>query len=220
MSRDVSKISQIILGYYNSKYNKNEKKMKKKSAEKTHINVIKKYQKIIIQDYDIKSKIIKLEKIKKKEEKKEEEMIKIKKEMNTVKGEETSKIDTDKKKTNIKELIKINNTELFNKIIYYRFLVIQKKIKIINLILLTYTATIINLCINEIDDDTIIINKNAENVEELKNDAILLETVLNNYLLNQVDNNEDNSELGKSLLELDKIIKFYHENNTNNENNK
>ena len=27
MSRDVSKISQIILGYYNSKYNKNEKKV-------------------------------------------------------------------------------------------------------------------------------------------------------------------------------------------------
>ena len=61
MSRDVSKISQIILGYYNSKYNKNEKReplsVKKSQqtltkAERNETN----YNKLITQPDDLNNK--------------------------------------------------------------------------------------------------------------------------------------------------------------------
>ena len=198
MSRDVSKISQIsqiILGYYNSKYNKNEKReplsVKKSQqtltkAERNETN----YNKLITQPDDLNNKKDKLNKIK------------IKKLM-TIKEQETKeqnrkKNNTKKIKTkDIKDIIKINNNELLKKIVYYRLLVIKKKITILKLILFTYIGTIVQLCINDLDDST---------KEELEENKKQIAQFISNYII------ERDAEMDKAINELESFLKFYTKN--------
>jgi hypothetical protein len=212
--KDISKLSQKILGYYNKKYNNNEKNSKQKiPKEGRKINDIKqKYKSVIIKDADIQRKKDILVEIKKK---KEEELKKIEEELKKSKSLVTT--SSNKKPTNIFEAIKVNNKEQFTKIIYYRFLVIQKKIKIMNLVLSMYIDNRIILCIDEEQTDPVIKAENNKIITELKDDIIILENVINNALLKD---NDINCELDKSILELQKILQFYNVNNKNDENNK
>jgi hypothetical protein len=187
MSKDVSKISQIILGYYNSKYNKNEKRKTKpikKSQEalsKSDRNTTN-YNKLITQPDDLNKKKDRLNKIN------------IKKLM-TIKEESSVKKKSKKQKTNdIKDIIKINNNVLLKKIVYYRLLVIQKKIMILKLILFTYISTIAQLCIDDLD---------ASTKAELEDNKKQISEFINNYIVKQ------DAELDKAINELESFLDFY-----------
>lgn len=205
--KDISKLSQKILGYYNKKYNNNEKNSKQKipkTGRKIH-EIKQKYKSVIIKDNDIQRKKDILLEIKKK---KEEEIKKAEEEMKTSK----SLVTTTTNKTSgkkISEITKVNNKELFTKIIYYRFLVIQKKIKIMNLVLSMYIDNKIIICIDDELTDPIIKAENNEIIAELKIDIKILEDVINDALLHD---DKNNCELDKSLLELNKILNFYNQN--------
>ena len=191
MSRDVSKISQIILGYYNSKYNKNEKKedqpIKKSQQGKTkpQRNTTN-YNKLITQPDDLSNKISRLNKINIKK------LMTIKEESN-VKKKNEKKIDN----KDIKDIIKINNSELLKKIAYYRLLVIKKKITILKLILFTYIGTVVQLCIEDLDDST---------KEELKENKKQIAKFINNYIITK------DAEMDKAIDELRLFLKFYNNN--------
>lgn len=187
MSRDVSKISQIILGYYNSKYNKNEKR-KTKPIKKTQEALSKSernttnYNKLISQPDDLNKKKDRLNKIN------------IKKLM-TIKEESSVKKKREKNKTtDIKDLIKINNNQLLKKIVYYRLLVINKKIMILKLILFTYISTIAQLCIDDLD---------ASTKAELEENKKQMSEFINNYIVKQ------DAELDKAINELESFLDFY-----------
>lgn len=184
MSRDVSKISQIILGYYNSKYNKNEKKVDqpiqksqqgKTKAQRNTLN----YNKLITQPDDLSNKTSLLNKIN------------IKKLM-TIKEE--SNIKKEKPKKDIKDIIKINNNELLKKIVYYRLLVIKKKITILKLILFTYIGTLVQLCVNGLDDST---------KAELEENKKQIAKFINNYIITK------DAEMDKAIYELGSFLDFY-----------
>lgn len=188
MSRDVSKISQIILGYYNSKYNKNEKRKPKpikKSQEalsKSDRNTSN-YNKLISQPDDLNKKKDRLNKINIKK------LMTIKEESN-VKKKNEKKIDN----KDIKNIIKINNNDLFKKIVYYRLLVINKKIMILKLILFTYIGTIVQLCIDDLDASTRVeFEENKKQTTEF----------INNYIITQ------DTEMDKAIRELGSFLNFY-----------
>jgi hypothetical protein len=190
MSRDVSKISQIILGYYNSKYNKNEKRKTnpiKKSQEalsKGQRNTTN-YNKLISQPDDSNNKRDRLNKINIKK------LMSIKKEEPDVQNKIEKKKTTDK---DIKKIIKINNNELLKKIVYYRLLVIQKKIMILKLILFTYIGTIVQLCIDDLD---------ASTKAELEDNKKQISEFINNYIITK------DTAMDKIIEELELFLNFY-----------
>ena len=121
----------------------------------------------------------------------------------TIKEQETKeqnrkKNNTKKIKTkDIKDIIKINNNELLKKIVYYRLLVIKKKITILKLILFTYIGTIVQLCINDLDDST---------KEELEENKKQIAQFISNYII------ERDAEMDKAINELESFLKFYTKN--------
>jgi hypothetical protein len=192
MSRDVSKISQIILGYYNSKYNKNEKreeisiKKSQQTLNKQQRNTTN-YNKLITQPDDSNNKKDLLNKINMKK------LMTIKE--NETKEQNRKKNDTKNIKTkDIKDIIKINNSELLKKIVYYRLLVIKKKISILKLILFTYIGTIVQLCIYDLDDST---------KKELKENKKQITQFINNYIITK------DAEMDKAINELKSFLDFY-----------
>jgi len=192
MSRDVSKISQIILGYYNSKYNKNEKreeisiKKSQQTLNKQQRNTTN-YNKLITQPDDSNNKKDLLNKINIKK------LMTIKE--NETKEQNRKKDDTKNiKPKDIKDIIKINNSELLKKIVYYRLLVIKKKISILKLILFTYIGTIVQLCIDDLDDST---------KKELKENKKQITQFINNYIITK------DAEMDKAINELKSFLEFY-----------
>jgi hypothetical protein len=193
MSRDVSKISQIILGYYNSKYNKNEKREEtfvKKSQQtltKPQRNLTN-YNKLITQPDDSNNKKDRLNKINMKK------LMTIKENETKEQNRKTDIKTKDIKTKDIKNIIKINNNDLLKKIVYYRLLVIKKKISILKLILLTYVGTIIQLCVDDLDASTKV------ELEEIKTQ---IKKFINNYIITK------DTQMDKAINELSSFLKFY-----------
>jgi len=189
---NLSKITQIILNFYNKNYNKSEEieEIEENTLRNSLPDVLYNYKKTIIKNDDNladKMKMVeerrKKEDAIKKEEKKEE----------TNKKTKISKKDIlhSNNQPKIDNFIIIKDKELFEKILKYRMLEIKKKIRILQLCLLIYSNVIANLCVydkdDEYNDEYTILNKSKDELEKFITEYINktdseMENAIKNYL--------------------------------------